>query len=64
VAHYDLDSEIDLLWGISRIIFCPKILCLDGVVVWSTLDRYTLTLAGFLALTVYLFRRGRMKKPT
>ena len=33
-------AELTFCGGISRIIFCPMILCLDGEVVWSNLDHY------------------------
>jgi len=39
-SRYDLNSEIDLLWGDFQNPFCPTILCLDGELVWSNLDHY------------------------
>ena len=42
-ARYDLNSEIDLLWGgFPESIFVRLILCFDEEVVWSNLDHYTL----------------------
>ena len=36
------NSEMDLLWGISRIFFCPMILCLGGEGGRSSLDQHIL----------------------
>ena len=40
--RYDQDSEMSFCGGISRILFCPMVLCLDGEIAWSSLDHHTL----------------------
>jgi hypothetical protein len=47
-SRFDLNSEMDLLWGDFQNPFFPMIFCLDGKVVRSNLDQYILLPSGSL----------------